>query len=51
MFLISDNKLSSRGRPLLTEKNTTVPEGERAVMECGVKSDSFPHIEVCGAIY
>lgn len=44
-LIVDDKKLTPRGRPLLTGTNTTVQEGEKAVMECGVKSDSFPHIE------
>ncbi|GFY58933.1 fibroblast growth factor receptor-like 1, partial [Trichonephila inaurata madagascariensis] len=34
-----------RGKPLITGFNTTVQEGQRAVMECGVESSSHPHIE------
>ncbi|GBL88535.1 Fibroblast growth factor receptor-like 1 [Araneus ventricosus] len=34
-----------RGKPLITGYNTTVQEGQRAVMECGVESSSLPHIE------
>lgn len=44
-LVVDDKKHSARGRPLLTGSNTTVHEGEKAVMECGVKSASFPHIE------
>ncbi|GIY33907.1 fibroblast growth factor receptor-like 1 [Caerostris extrusa] len=34
-----------RGKPLITGFNTTVLEGQKAVMECGVESASHPHIE------
>ena len=44
-LIVDDKRLSSSGRPLLTGKNITAQEGEKAIMECGVKSDSFPHIE------
>lgn len=45
ILVVDDKKISSMGRPFLTGKNTTAEEGERVIMECGVKSDSFPHIE------
>ncbi|XP_035222882.1 fibroblast growth factor receptor-like 1 [Stegodyphus dumicola] len=44
-FVLVVDETKNHGIPLLIGSNTTVEEGEKAVMECGVKSSSFPHIE------